>query len=697
MRAVLVLILGAAGARLRLNSYGNPVSRVAALLTNLQDKVKRDGEAEQEVYDQYKCWCKKTLNAKAQTMEANRLRIAELAAYIDDLESGRIELTSERSTNEAEVKELEHAIEEATTLRNAAREEYLAAKKELEQGIAGLSSALTTLQNATEDAQEGVFASVKTELAKVVNVGNRFLSKKEIDEALKSIQAPGGADWEKLNSDPTFAMKYKARSGEIQNVLSDMKDAFEANLNNTEAVETKAVADFDALMGAKNGQLDTAKNALLDKAEETGARATALSDSKEEKTDKEEQNTRDEGFVQETHTACDTKADEWAARTKLRNEEIIAISEAIQIIHSDDARDLMKKSFDKVTPSAFIQVAKEHHGSVASALKILQKDARGNPRILAVVARIATLSQKTQKKKKSDPFQAVIDEVNDMITDLTDEETADHAEKVQCETDQKSNTQSAKTDSKSIDANTAEIDRLNAKIEKAEEGIASNKQQIDDLEQAKVEATDQREKEAKDYAQAKLDDQGAIDLLETSMQVLKDFYSEKGLSLGLVQKGRSAHRQEPFVAAGEAPEEAPATWDSEYGGASGETAGIIGLMEEIKTDLETDITNSDAAETGAISTYDTLMSDMEASIDGLKTATGTLEGEVAADEKTVGDEEGHRDATSEDLNATMSLLESIREQCDYVRSGYAARKYDRDTEREALETALADLEASRPK
>jgi hypothetical protein len=260
-----------------------------------------------------------------------------------------------------------------------------------------------------------------------------------------------------------------------------------------------------------------------------------------------------------------------------------------------------------------------------------------------------------------------------------------------------SNTQSAKTDSKSIDGNTAEIDQLNAKIEKAEEGIASNKQQIDDLEQAKVEATDQREKEAKDYAQAKLDDQGAIDLLETSMQVLKDFYSEKGLSLGLVQKGRSAHKQEPFVAAGEAPEEAPATWDSEYGGASGETAGIIGLMEEIKTDLETDITNSDAAETGAISTYDTLMSDMEASIDGLKTATGTLEGEVAADEKTVGDEEGHRDATSEDLNATMSLLESIREQCDYVRSGYAARKYDRDTEREALETALADLEASRPK
>merc|ERR1719331_1730399 len=463
------------------------------------------------------------------------------------------------------------------TLRNKARDEYLTAKKELEQGIAGLSTALSTLQNATENATEGVFASIGTELARVVNVDHRFLSQKDVDAALRSIQAPGGADWEKLNADPEFAMKYKARSSEIQNVLSDMLDAFKANLNNTEAVETKAVADFDALMGAKNGQLDTAKNALLDKSEETGAHATALSDSKEEKTDKEEQNTRDEGFVSATKTACDTKADEWAARKKLRNEEIIAISEAIQIIHSDDARDLFKKSFDKVTPSAFIQVAKKSY-NIAGAVKILQKHARGKrgARVAALITRIMT---EKKKKKKMDPFQAVIDEVTAMIDDLVKEEDADFAEKTQCETDQMSNTQSAKTDSKSIDSNTEEIDRLNAKIEKAEEGIASNKQQIEDLETAKEEATTQREKEEKEYAQAKLDDQGAIDLLESSMGVLKDFYEEKGLSLGLVQKGAAVRKatQEPFVAAGEAPEEAPATWDSEYGGASGETAGILGL------------------------------------------------------------------------------------------------------------------------
>merc|ERR1719453_1349172 len=114
-----------------------------------------------------------------------------------------------------------------------------------------------------------------------------------------------------------------------------------------------------------------------------------------------------------------------------------------------------------------------------------------------------------------------------MIDDINDEEAAELAEKTQCEQDQMSNTASAKTMSKSIDTNTGEIDRLNAKIAKAEEGIAANKQQIEDLEQSKEDATTQREKEKQEYDQAKLDDQGAIDLLETSMQVLKDFYADK--------------------------------------------------------------------------------------------------------------------------------------------------------------------------
>merc|ERR1719235_859973 len=229
-------------------------------------------------------------------MAANEARIDELAQYIDDLESGRIELTSERTDLEAEIKGLEKTIEEETTMREKEHEDFVAAKDEL------------------------------SELHKILDVPT--------------------ADWKKLNREVTFKKKYEARSGGIQDILKDMLKTFEDNLEEATAAEEKAAADFDALMTAKKEQLSTAKQALLDKSGEKGARGEALATSKEEKKDLEGQNERDAGYLADTKSTCETRAKEWDERKKLRAEEIAAIQEAIGILHSDDARDTFKKSFD---------------------------------------------------------------------------------------------------------------------------------------------------------------------------------------------------------------------------------------------------------------------------------------------------------------------------------------------------------------
>merc|ERR1719207_374277 len=91
MRLFLVCAWLAAGTQL------NPITRVAQLLEGLSKKVEADGKAEQDLYDKYKCWCTKVQNSKSASIEANKLRISELAAYIDDLTNGRVELTSERT------------------------------------------------------------------------------------------------------------------------------------------------------------------------------------------------------------------------------------------------------------------------------------------------------------------------------------------------------------------------------------------------------------------------------------------------------------------------------------------------------------------------------------------------------------------------------------------------------------------------
>merc|ERR1719240_1437981 len=182
---------------------------------------------------------------------------------------------------------------------------------------------------------------LKQKLEKVLRVGEGFLAKKDVSELHKILDVPE-VDWKKLNREATFKKKYEARSGNIQDILKDMLATFTDNLESATAAEDKAKADFDALMEAKKSQLSTAKQALLDKEGEKGARGEALATSEQEKGDLEEQNTRDQGYLADTKSTCETRAEEWAVRKKLRAGEIAAIGEAISILRSDDARDTFK-------------------------------------------------------------------------------------------------------------------------------------------------------------------------------------------------------------------------------------------------------------------------------------------------------------------------------------------------------------------
>ena len=217
MRFFLFVVGLAAGVQL------NPVTRVVQLMEGLVKKIAADGDAEQELHDKFKCWCKKVINSKTTTMAANEARIDELAQYIDDLESGRIELTSERSELEAEIKGLEKTIEEETTMREKEHEDFLAAKDEMDKAIAALKSAIEVLKEGTAPAM------LVAQLKKVERVGQGFLAKNDLSELHKILDVPT-ADWKKLNREATFKKKYEARSGGIQDILADMLKTFEDNL-----------------------------------------------------------------------------------------------------------------------------------------------------------------------------------------------------------------------------------------------------------------------------------------------------------------------------------------------------------------------------------------------------------------------------------------------------------------------------------
>merc|ERR1719284_1376524 len=83
----------------------SPVTRVVELLKALADQAEKEGKTEEGLYEDFVCWGKSVINQKTASNAAAASRIDELEAYIADLDSGRIELTSERADLEKEIAE----------------------------------------------------------------------------------------------------------------------------------------------------------------------------------------------------------------------------------------------------------------------------------------------------------------------------------------------------------------------------------------------------------------------------------------------------------------------------------------------------------------------------------------------------------------------------------------------------------------
>merc|ERR1719281_2104944 len=121
-----------------------------------------------------------------------------------------------------------------------------------------------------------------------------------------------------------------------------------------------------------------------------------------------------------------------AERTKMRNMEITAISEAIGILNDDDALDVFKKSL----PSSFVQTVGFLQKGDAKATR-----ARKAQAILAGVALKAkdvhlnlvlyTLGSKL--KMKSGAFEEVKKMIDDMVILLGKQQKEDEKQKTYCE------------------------------------------------------------------------------------------------------------------------------------------------------------------------------------------------------------------------------------------------------------------------
>jgi len=678
----------------------SPVTRVVELLKALSDQAEKEGKTEEGLYEDFVCWGKSVINQKTASNAAATARIDELETYIADLDSGRIELTSERTDLEKDIATLMSDMESATALRKKEKADFEEAEDEMKKAVSALKSAIDTLDKATKDHKEGVLLAVRStlkgasenggmaalaqkqaSLKAAVDLGDRFLAKADATFLRRLLLGDvPKVDWKKLNRKATFKMGYKARSFKIQGVLAKMHQTFSINLKDAQDKEADAIASYKKLTSSKQEQLDAAQSALNKMASEGGAKGMSRQESQDEVDALKKQRSNDEKFISQTEKALADKKAAWKVRSDLRTGEIAAISKAIFILHNDDARDLFKKSFG----SQFLQVGQKVHKAMVSSAAVALRDAAlrsGDKRLSTLAAAIA--GPKSVKGR----FDPIIKSIKKMIKQLAAEEETDLQTKQTCEEDRMADTREAITASRDIDDMTDAITQLSSRIadcqKKIEDLIEDKKANREELKKAQR----MRDDENAAWKKTDADDKAAAETVANAKNVLEGFYKDNNLAL--VQK----HAQPVSgMEAGDAPPPPPATFGDAYGGKVGESQGIIAIMEMVEDDIKKDRADAKADEDSSAKEFSEFKTDSDKTFKDLKQEQDATTKDMGNAETKKTQTERQRRTKKSALNNVLGKIESINPNCEYYEVNYPMRTSNRQIEVDGLNKAMAILQ-----
>jgi len=390
-------------------SAANPIRRVVTMLQEMQAKVTEEGEKEKAMFDKFMCYCKTAGGDLEASIKAGQAKIISLGELL--------------KTGKAEMEQIEAALKEHETSRSEAKEAMAAATALREKEAAAFAkfsedsktnlAALAKAVPAIESGMAGAFLQT----AEANNLKRFTMEKAEIpDETRQEVLAFLSGKGE-----------YAPQSGQIVGILKQMEDEMSKALEEAETAEADAIKAYDALMAAKQKEVETLNAQIESKLTRKGELGVELAGGLNELEDTEVSVKEDEKFLAELETGCATKEKEWADVCKTRQEELVALAETIKILNDDDALELFKKTL----PSA------------SSLLQLTESAASVRKRALVAITTAAKFGRSHSQPQldlialalrgKSQGFEKVIGMIDEMVANLKKEQADDEAKKEYCD------------------------------------------------------------------------------------------------------------------------------------------------------------------------------------------------------------------------------------------------------------------------
>merc|ERR1719507_2979724 len=564
---------------------------VVELLRELKSRIESDGEAEQFIYDKYACWCQKTSERKAKAITKAQDDLKELGQLIIKLKGEVATLMSEVAELVDKIQKNEDSQKEATSIRQKKNEEFLAESTEVKEVLKALGNAIAVLKDGSKQdsfLQQG--SRARASVTAVVDALPTSAMVKSKDVALLREFAAFHA-----------GAKYTPSFSSIQGILQEMYNVFSKDLESATEAEAKKNKDYEELMAAKNEELTDMREMVTKKEREKAEAEMSLAENTQVYDDTEAQLKADVDFFDEMKKGCEDKHEEWTERSKLRKEELEGIAKAIEILNSDEARELFAKSI-KAGKETGVDAKKDSGVDIS----LIQVSKGGVPALKAYASlkasaikthsmRLATLAARL-RTTRGGHFKEVIAAIDKLIATLKKEGKEDIDKRDQCLEEYQKIESTVKKTEWLIEKNEAKIAKLEALLKALNKEKDETLEAIEKVKEEIKAMKKTRKEENEEFLQAKKDDQDAIKLLVEARKFLKDYYEKNKIPLGKVQDGSFVQQGPEF----EVPEDqAPDADFSGKGSRKGEAKGIVSIMTMIIEDLNDEIKNGMTAEENA--------------------------------------------------------------------------------------------------
>merc|ERR1712176_656681 len=627
----------------------------------------KEAEEDEEIYDKLACWCETNDKEKTKAIADAEAKIADLTVKIEELTATSARLNTEIKNLEKEVAANQEALDQATAIREKQLAEFNAEEKDLLESISALKAAITVLAKHHGGAllqmprshMLGVATTLQHEMQKHAKILQGVLTHSERKAANAFIQAP--EDY--FDASPTFKQSYAPQSGEIFDILRQMKETFEANLSDAQKEEMANQKAYEDLKAAKEAEIAAGQAQIDTKTQELADTDEKLAQSKQDIEDTRASLSADEQFLMMLKEKCQMTDKEWEERQKTRQLEMEAVSKALAILSGDDAHDLFTKTFN---PALLQSSSSLNSRRRSQASKLLSSVAHKlqNPRLATLAVRV-----------RLDAFTRVKKAIDDMVAQLLKEKADEIKHKDFCVDEFNTNElQTEKKDREKEDL-IALIADLEAQIKTLTSEIETLKSEVAEMQVQMKRAGEDREKQNKEFQQTVADQRASQKLLTAALNVLKGFY-EKKEKAALLQ-------QEPA-----GPPPPPGFKEYKKNAAAG---GVMGMIQQIINDAKAMEAEAIRAEEDAQKAYEDFVKETNASIESKTKEIINKSEEKAKAETDLTQANADKEAVLLELEQLSNYNAELHQSCDFVVKNFEIRQTARDEEIEALKQAKAIL------